>query len=64
MKKNNKKKILYKTITWRITASLATMIIVYMVTGEFLIASSITAIEFFSKMIIYYFHEKAWDKVD
>jgi len=60
---SSNKKIFYKTITWRITASLATMIIVYIVTGEFLIATSITAIEFFSKMILYYFHEKAWNKV-
>ncbi|MDZ7796740.1 MAG: DUF2061 domain-containing protein [Candidatus Marinimicrobia bacterium] len=49
-----------KTITWRITASLITIAIIYPLTGRLVIAFSIVGIEFFTKMLLYWIHEKVW----
>ena len=60
--KKVKKDILAKTFTWRITATLTTMIIAWLVSGDPLTGLTIGGIEFFIKMPIYYFHERAWYK--
>ncbi len=57
----NKKNIL-KTITWRITASTTTLLLVYILTGEIKIAGSVTLLEIIVKSIIYYLHETIWDE--
>ena len=43
---------LLKTLSWRVTATLTTMIIAYIITGELTLAFSIGFIEFFSKFVI------------
>ena len=52
-----------KTISWRTVGTLATMIVSYFVTGSLVIAASIGSIEVITKMILYYFHERAWNKL-
>ncbi len=54
---------LLKAISWRITATLTTMIIAYMITGKLDTAIAIGSIEFVLKFAIYYLHERAWLKV-
>ena len=49
-----------KAISWRILATLTTFTIVYLVTGETKVASSVAGIEIVTKMIVYYLHERAW----
>ncbi|MCP4177419.1 MAG: DUF2061 domain-containing protein [bacterium] len=49
-----------KSLSWRITATLTTMIIAYFITGNTHIALKIGGIEVFLKLIIYYFHERVW----
>lgn len=49
-----------KTVTWRITATLTTIVLVQIFTGDFRIAMSIGSIEVILKMLIYYFHERIW----
>jgi len=53
-----------KTFTWRIIATLTTTIIAWIVTGDPMIGLKVGSIEFIIKMLLYYFHEKAWHKVD
>lgn len=55
-------KSLIKTISWRVIGTIDTMVIAYALTGEFTVAASIGSIEVFTKMILYYFHERAWNK--
>jgi len=55
-------RILAKTITWRITATLTTILLVLIFTKKLDTALTVGSIEFFAKMIIYYLHEKIWDK--
>ncbi len=59
-----KKKILLKSITWRITATTTTMLIVYLLTGEWRLAGSAAVVEIIIKTIIYYLHESLWEKVE
>lgn len=49
-----------KTFTWRIIGTLDTILIGWIVTGNSTAGLSIGLIEFVSKMILYYFHERAW----
>ena len=54
---------LFKAMTWRIIASLDTFFISYIITGRFDWATSIAIFEIITKAIIYYFHERAWNRV-
>ncbi|MDH7603780.1 MAG: DUF2061 domain-containing protein [Melioribacter sp.] len=54
---------LIKSITYRITGSLYTAIISYFFTGSVRIALSIGGVEIFTKIFIYYLHERIWDKI-
>mgnify|MGYP000515670854 CR=1 FL=1 len=55
-------KSLLKTISWRIVGTLDTMCIAYILTGEIGMAVSIGSIEVFTKMILYFVHERVWNK--
>jgi uncharacterized membrane protein len=49
-----------KAISWRIVGTIDTMIISYFITGKVTVALSIGSVEIFTKMILYYFHERLW----
>ena len=61
--KENKSRSAVKSISWRIIASCDTILISYLITGSIAIAASIGSIEVLTKMFLYYFHERAWDRV-
>ena len=52
-----------KAISWRTVGTLDTIIVSYFVTGNLVMAASIGTIEVITKMILYYFHERAWNKL-
>lgn len=52
----------YKAVTWRILGTIDTVIISYLMTGNFKIAFSIGGFEVFSKMVLYFIHERVWAK--
>jgi len=56
----NYKRHIAKTITWRIIGTLDTMIISWIVTGSWQWGLAIGGIEVFTKIILYYLHERAW----
>ena len=58
-----KKRTIVKTMTWRITASLTTFLIAWLLTGDLLIGVSIGSIEVIAKIFLYYFHERIWNNV-
>ena len=60
--KNKKLRHLIKTFTWRILGSIDTFIIGTLIIGDSIIALSISSFEIFSKLILYYVHEKIWYK--
>lgn len=57
------KRSLIKTISWRIIGTLDTVLISWFITGTLALAFSIGAIELVSKMILYFFHERAWNSI-
>ena len=54
---------LAKALTWRITATLTTVCIAFVLTGEIGVAAMIGGSEFVIKFFIYYGHERAWNLV-
>ena len=52
-----------KTATWRVTASLDTMLLALIFTGNLGTAISIGGFEVITKLILYYFHERAWARI-
>jgi uncharacterized membrane protein len=52
-----------KAISWRITGSVDTFVLSALITGSFKIAGSIASVEVFTKIVLYYFHERAWHLV-
>ena len=58
------KRHIAKTITWRIIGTIDTMTIGWIITGNALMGLQIGAIEVVTKMILYYFHERMWFKIN
>jgi len=54
---------LLKAMSWRVLATLTTVLIAYFIIGEIEIAIMIGGIEFVLKFVIYYLHERAWQLV-
>jgi len=57
------KRHLFKTITWRVVGTIDTILIGWFVSGDPTVGLSIGGIEVFTKMILYFFHERAWYKL-
>jgi uncharacterized membrane protein len=55
---------LSKAISWRITGTLDTFIISWIITGQLLIASGIAFTEIITKIILFWAHERVWNKIN
>lgn len=49
-----------KAISWRVTGSIDTFILSWLITGNLKFAGSIAGIEVITKIVLYYLHERAW----
>ncbi|MDH4358744.1 MAG: DUF2061 domain-containing protein [Candidatus Berkelbacteria bacterium] len=54
---------LTKAISWRIFATIATVIIVYVFTGELILSLGVGLADILIKLVLYYFHERIWNCV-
>lgn len=61
--RSNKRHVL-KTITWRITGTIDTMILAWVISGNALMGLKIGFAEVITKMLFYYFHERVWYKIN
>ena len=52
---------LAKAVTWRIVATLTTMLLVFIFTGNLVVSGGVGLTEILSKMVLYYLHERAWN---
>jgi uncharacterized membrane protein len=59
----NIKRSILKTISWRVVGTLDTVVISYLITGTLALAFSIGAVELITKMVLYFFHERAWNNI-
>jgi len=56
----SRKRHIAKTITWRVVGTLDTMILGWIITGNPMTGIKIGGVEVITKMVLYYFHERAW----
>jgi len=54
------KRHIAKTVSWRIIGTLDTMLLSALITGSWEIGLTIGGVEVFTKMILYFFHERLW----
>ncbi len=52
-----------KAFSWRILATVTTALLVYAFTGSTDLAVTIGSLEAVSKMVLYYFHERMWNRL-
>ncbi|MGB9959641.1 MAG: DUF2061 domain-containing protein [Candidatus Bathyarchaeales archaeon] len=53
-----------KAISWRIVATLTTMLLVFAFTGSMIISGSVGVTELVVKILVYYLHERIWNMID
>lgn len=54
---------LAKACSWRVFATLSTVVISYLITHQVTFALYIGAFEFISKIFLFYIHERFWEKI-
>ena len=54
---------LVKALSWRVTGTVDTSIISFLMTGQAKWALSIGFIELFTKVFLYYAHERVWNNI-
>jgi len=60
---NTVKRSLTKTISWRIVGSIDTMIITYIITGNWKFGLAVGSVEVMTKIVLYYIHERVWERI-
>jgi uncharacterized membrane protein len=60
---DSSKRSLFKALTWRVTATMDTFIISLLITGKLSWATAIAGVEILTKMALYYFHERCWNRI-
>ncbi len=61
-KETNLRSVL-KTVSWRFLATLTTFSLVWIFTGQIDTALAVGGLEVIIKMIIYFFHERGWNRI-
>lgn len=61
---DSRKRHLAKTLTWRIVGTIDTMILAWVISGNPMTGFKIGAAEVVTKMILYYFHERTWYRIN
>lgn len=54
---------LVKAITWRLTGTLDTFLISWFITGQPLLATGIALTEVFTKVFLFWMHERIWNRI-
>jgi uncharacterized membrane protein len=53
-----------KTISWRLTGSGSTFLISWLISSDLAIAGTIAVIQLIANTILYYLHERLWNKIN
>jgi len=56
------KKSILKAMTWRVLATITTIFLIFIFTGEIILSIEIGILEMIIKLTIYYLHERAWNR--
>ena len=60
---DNAVRSLVKAVSWRVTGTIDTFIISWLITGQVLLASGIALTEIMTKILLFWLHERAWNKI-
>ncbi|WP_394342988.1 DUF2061 domain-containing protein [Seonamhaeicola aphaedonensis] len=52
-----------KALSWRVVGTLDTLLVSYILTGRISLAASIASVDFVTKLILYFFHERLWNVI-
>ncbi|HLR37562.1 MAG TPA: DUF2061 domain-containing protein [Chitinophagaceae bacterium] len=52
-----------KAISWRTVGTLDTILLSWLIAGDWTIAISIGSVELLTKTSLYYFHERIWNNI-
>lgn len=55
---------LAKAVSWRVTGTVDTFIISWLITGQVLLASGIAFTEIMTKIFLFWAHERVWNKIN
>ena len=58
-----KRRTILKSVTFRILATIVTIVLVYIFTGNLALANTIGIFDLVSKLVLYYIHERVWNKI-
>ncbi|MFQ5836015.1 MAG: DUF2061 domain-containing protein [bacterium] len=57
----NRVRSILKSVSFRLIATLTTIVLVFIFTREIGVSLQIGAVEFFAKIVLYYLHERLWN---
>ena len=63
IKEEKLKRSIAKTASWRVVGTVSTVLISYLITGTMALAFSIGVVELLSKLVLYFFHERVFNKI-
>jgi uncharacterized membrane protein len=52
-----------KALSYRVTGTLYSFVVLYIITGKLVLSLSLSGIEIVSKIFIFYAHKRVWDKL-
>jgi uncharacterized membrane protein len=52
-----------KALSWRIVGTIDTLVVSYILSGEIALAASIASVDFLTKLVLYFFHERVWNTI-
>lgn len=52
-----------KAISWRVIGTIDTLIVSYILSNKISLAASIATVDFLSKLVLYFFHERIWNGI-
>ena len=55
---------LAKAVSWRVTGTIDTFLISWLITGHVLLATGIAFTEIMTKVFLFWLHERVWNKID
>ncbi len=64
MRDQSRKRHIAKSVTWRIVGTLDTILLSWLITGNPWTGLKIGLAEVVTKMLLYYFHERVWFKIN
>jgi len=54
---------LAKAVSWRVTGTIDTFLISWLITGQVLLASGIALTEIMTKIVLFWGHERVWNRI-